>query len=220
MGWATLVHKVRRNAEDHGWQIAFRKVVRAISAPLYAHTAYRIYKLDVQRSAVRESPSSDGVVLKLLDSEDTRLIAAIERYAEWLQSRLAGIIAEGALCVVATRSDELVGFNLVRFGEVQITPLRLTRQFHAGNAWSEHIMVAESCRARGLATRLRQRMIAELARRGMRRLYGGAEPWNTPSLNLARRLGFQEFAVIHLQQLMGVKTWSVQRVRRHVDTRR
>lgn len=213
MNLTSITHKVRRNAVDHSWQVAAGKVLKALAAPVYVHTIYRIYKIDVRHMAGQDVQPPEGFEFQVLKASDAEGIAQVEAYAEWLDGQLAEMIQGGAVCLVAKHNGEQAGFNLVSFGSVKIPLLKFERTFAPGNAWSEHIMVGKEFRGRGLASCIRRRMFAELANRDARRLYGGAETWNTPSLGLARRLGFTEIADVHLYRVLGIKTWSVERVR-------
>ena len=213
MNLTTFTHKVRRHAEDHSWRVAAGKVLKALAAPVYAHTIYRIYKINVSHMAGQDVQPPDGFEFQVLDTSSTDDMAKVEAYAEWLDGRLCQMIDDGAVCLVAKHDGEQAGFNLVSFGSVKIPLLKFQRTFAPGDAWSDHIMVGKEFRGRGLASCIRRRMFAELAARGVKRLYGGAETWNTPSLKLARRLGFTEIADVHLHRILGIKSWSVQRVR-------
>lgn len=218
MNMASWIHKVRRVLEDHSWDVALGKVAMRLLAPIYESTVYRIYRMDLQKrlaaaDSQQQIAEEDVFEFQVVGAQDTAQITEVENYAEWMRGEVAAKIAAGSLCLVAKQDEDQAGFNFVSSGTVHIPKLRLNRTFAPDCAWSEHIVVHRQFRRRGLATQLRMRMFHELARRGHKRLYGGAETWNTPSLSLARHLGFREIADIRFRRILGIKFWTVRRVR-------
>ncbi|MCA9102238.1 MAG: GNAT family N-acetyltransferase [Pirellulales bacterium] len=212
MSFTTLTHKVRRHVEDHNWQVAVGKVCKGVCAPLYTRADYRIYRIDVSRWSDASVAPPEGFAFRMLTTSDHDGIAAVEQYAEWLSGQLHDMIAAGGLCLLATCNGEPAGFNLATFGGVYMPLVKVHRTFASNAAWSEHIMVYRHFRGRGLAKQIRRRMFAELARRGTRYFYGGAETWNTTSLGLAQSLGFREIADISFRRILGVKFHFIRRV--------
>jgi GNAT superfamily N-acetyltransferase len=147
----------------------------------------------------------------LLDESQQHLISQIEDAAEWLQGQVAARLRAGDLCLIAVQGTTLAGFNLITFDEAYIPLLKTTRVFRRGTAWSDHIAVMPAFRRGGVARSLRLHVFAELANRGIRRLYGGALVSNKPSLQLATKLGFRMLADVTYRKLGPRKTWRYRR---------
>ncbi len=188
-----ILRKIIRNARDYGWKKTLSKSAATALSIVYRRLVYRLYRLPIAPDAA--PPDEDGsFVFRLLSPEDTDALAQVEAMAEWLEGRLAAKLAAGDVCLAAMDGDRVAAFNIIAFGRVEIPLIHTHHSFHAGQAWSEHIAVHKDYRRRHLASRLRGHVFAELARRGVRLLYGGTLIDNLPALNLARGLGFVEFA--------------------------
>jgi GNAT superfamily N-acetyltransferase len=155
----------------------------------------------------------DDFRFEMLRAEDTDIIEQIEQHSEWLSGQLADKLRNGQICVVALDGRKMVGFNLINFGCVEIPLLETTRQFRPDAAWSEHIAVHTDYRGRGLGARLRYFIFGELKKRGYKRLYGGTLGTNLPSLKLARKVGFSEYADVIYTKILFHKTWQFKKVR-------
>lgn len=209
-----LIRKVQRNTQDYDWKVAAKRSLAGVLVPVFERRVYRIYRIDLDQAteAAGTENTTGQLTFKLLGRAQRDQLKQIEQYAEWLRGELDGKVASGAVCLAALDGQTVAGFNLVSFGEVYIPPLRRSRVFHDGQAWSEHIAVFPAYRKRGLATEIRRRMIEHLRQRGTRRLYGGTYRWNVPALKLARRLGFRELADGHYRRVLTFKFWSWTRV--------
>lgn len=210
MNPARLWKKLVRNYRDYGWQ-AVAKTGKALLSPLYQRNVYRIYVLDLQSPRIPPLEPRADLELVLVSPRQHRLIEQIEDSAEWLQGEVAARLEAGDLCLAAVQGDTLAGFNLIAFGEAYIPLLKLKRRFRPGTAWSEHIAVMPAFRRGGVAKAIRLRVFAELAGRGIRKLYGGALSNNHPSLRLARSLGFRDLADVTYLKLGTRKSWRYRR---------
>ena len=212
---STLSRKFSRNLRDYGWTTAVRKAVAFAARPVYEYRVYRLYKISTQKKQAHSvgSENTSGIRIELLHEGNTRGIAQVEHYAEWLEGRVQARLKAGDFCVVVLDGEEVVGFNLIALDEVYIPLLRMKRKLRPATAWSDHIMIDKRYRKRGLGTQLRHRVLKELRARGIKKLYGGTLRSNHASLALARRVGFQEFADVEFTRLFARQRWKLQRVK-------
>lgn len=206
-----VIRKLQRNVQDYGPWVAIRKSVAYLMSPAYQRTVYRIYVLDLRQVHCSGTADTHIVDYALLNPDDDHTIDQIENGAEWLQGQFRARLADGAVCVVASRGRQLAGFNLVTPGQVYIPLLKLTRTFRPGTAWSEHIAVGRDFRGQGVATELRRRIFQELQSRGINKLYGGTLQSNIRALGLARKLGFRELADVTYTNVLGRQSWTYRR---------
>ena len=207
-----IMHKFFRNAQDYGWLTATGKVFAYILHPFYERRVYRLYRIKTQQRPFMPQATRSDIRFALLHENDTDAIEQIERQAEWFRGEIQSRIKAGDFCVVALDGEQVAGFNLIAFGTVFIPLLRTERTFRRGTAWSEHINVHKDYRKRGLGSELRQRVLDELEKRRVKRLYGGTLSSNIGSLKLARRVGFQELADIEYTKIVTSKRWKVKRL--------
>jgi len=151
------------------------------------------------------------VELVVLTPTQLDLIQQVEQTAEWLQGQVHDRLSAGDLCVAAVHGQDLAGFNLIAFGDAYIPLLKMKRRFPPGTAWSEHIAVLPAFRRGGIARAIRLQVFAELAARGVRKLYGGALRSNSASLQLAYSLGFRSLADVTYCKLGTRKYWRYRR---------
>lgn len=207
------IQKIRRNWQDHGLSTVVRKAIAFLMRPFYVNQTYRLYAIDLRCSCAHEQITVEGIEFRILSAGDTRAIEEIERISEWLSGTLEMRIRKGALCIAAFENDHVAGFNLISFGKIFMPIVNLHRGFRRDEAWSEQIAVSKSFRKKGLGAALRYNIFAELRKRRFRKLYGGALVDNIPSLALARRVGFHEFADIQFMRLLGNSRWIYRRVK-------
>ncbi len=214
MELAILKRKFERNLTNVGWWRTIKKSVAYILQPLYVRRVYRLYRINLATAPEPDCPNPSEFQFILLTAEDTDVIEQIEWHSEWLRGRVSKKLANGQICLVALDGRRLAGFNLIGFGEVEIPLIETCRFFRPGTAWSEHIAVIESYRRRGLGSELRYRIFRELKHRGVRYLYGGTLRSNEPSLKLARRVGFTEYADVTYNRILRFQRWRCRRVHR------
>lgn len=212
-GLSRLSHKVLRNLEDYGWQIAVKKSVAYLLRAVYFQQVYRIYRIDLDQAQLPQDFDPHNFTFKILTVQNVGMIADVENIAEWMRGRLKEKIAAGQLCMVALDGDKVAGFNLINFGQATLVLVNLQRKLRRGDAWSEHIAVKKEFRRTGLGSQLRYRIFEELRKRSFRRLYGGTLRSNTASLALTRSVGFTEIADIHYRKILSFKKWRYKRVR-------
>lgn len=208
-----LNRKLRRNLEDYGWVDTVAKSLAFFFKLFHFNQVYRIYRINLEKSARACANTAMGFVFRLLSAEDFGPIEQIESVAEWLRGKLRARILSGDLCLVALEGEKVAGFNLITFGQVFIPLINLRRTFRPGEAWSEHIAVRKEYRQRGLGSHLRYGIFDELRRRGTKRLYGGTLRSNLPSLRLARSVGFSEVLDVSYRRILGLEFWRYTRVR-------
>jgi GNAT superfamily N-acetyltransferase len=212
-GLSRLSHKVQRNLEDYGWQIAVKKSVAYILRAFYFQQTYRLYRIDLDEAKLPQDSNPHNFTFKILTVQNVGMIADVENVAEWLQGQLKQKIAAGQLCMVALDGDKVAGFNLINFRQATLILVNLQRKLRRGVAWSEHIAVKREFRRTGLGSQLRYRIFEELRKRGFRRLYGGTLCSNTASLKLTRSVGFKEIGDIHYRKLFSFERWRYKRLR-------
>ena len=212
MGIGAAIHKIRRKVEDYGFGATARKSAAWLAGFVVAIRTYRIYRISVDEMPATES-APGPFTLHWVREGDAGCIAQIEETAEWIRGELASKLGRSSICLAALDGKTVAGFNLITFREVAIPLLELRRTLRASRAWSEHIAVAKPYRRRGLASRIRMAVFAELRRRGIRWLYGGTLVSNAASLALARKVGFRNVADVRLCKVLGFRGWRYQRVR-------
>ena len=211
--WSEVwVRKLERNWQDHGLATTLRKSFNYVIKPVYESRVYRLYRIDLSKQATPDPGEIEGVIFRLVAAGDLNAIDQIEHNTEWLKGTLQKRLESGALCIAAFEANKLVGFNLISFGNIFMPLVHLLYSFRDDQAWSEQISVAQDFRKRGLGANLRFRVFHELRRRGFRKLYGGALADNVPSLKLARKVGFREFADIRYRRVLHSKTWECTKV--------
>jgi GNAT superfamily N-acetyltransferase len=212
-GLSRLSHKVQRNLEDYGWQIAFKKSLAYLLRSLYFQQVYRIYRIELDAAKLPQDFNPLDFTFKILTVQNVGMIAEVENIAEWLRGQLKEKIAAGQLCLVALDGDKVAGFNLINFEQATLVLVNLQRKLRQGDAWSEHIAVKKEFRRTGLGSQLRYRIFEELRKRGFRKLYGGTLRSNTASLKLTRSVGFTEIGDIHYRKLFSFEKWRYERFR-------
>ena len=210
----SILHKFLRNVQDYGWLTAIAKALVYILSPFYEHRVYRLYRIKTQQRLSIPPATISDIRFALLHENDADAIEQIEYQAEWLRGTVQSRIKAGDFCVVALHKDKVAGFNLIAFGNVSIPLLRTERTFRRGMAWSDHINVHKDYRKQGLGSELRRRVLDELDKRGVKKLYGGTLRSNLGSLKLARRVGFQEIADVEYSKIITNKRWRIKRLRR------
>lgn len=201
------IRKFERNLQDHSLKTALRKSLAYMFRFAYEHTAYRLYRIDLVKSATEPPTEIEGVTFRFLNSSDEASIRQVEQNAEWLAGTVKDRLTAGAVCIVALDGEQLAGFNLVSFGEIYMPLVHLQRRFRSDEAWSEQIATVKTSRRKGLAAQLRYRVFEELRRRGIRTFYGAALHDNLPSLKLAQRVGFRQFVEIRYTRLFTRRRW-------------
>jgi GNAT superfamily N-acetyltransferase len=212
-GLSRLSHKVQRNLEDYGWQVAVKKSVAYLLRAVYFQQVYRLYRIDLDEAQLPQDSNPHNFTFKILTVQNVGMIADVENVAEWLRGQVKQKIAAGQLCMVALDGDKLAGFNLINFRQATLILVNLQRKLRRGVAWSEHIAVKKEFRKTGLGSQLRYRIFEELRKRGFRRLYGGTLCSNTASLKLTRSVGFKEIGDIHYRKLFSFEKWRYKRLR-------
>ncbi|MCP4612703.1 MAG: GNAT family N-acetyltransferase [Planctomycetes bacterium] len=213
-----IIHKFRRNVQDYGWSTAIAKASVYILNPFYEHRVYRLYRIKTQQRPSIPPATKSDIRFALLHENDADAIEQIEYQAEWLRGEVQARIKAGDFCVVALHKDTVAAFNLIAFGKVFIPLLNTERTLRCGIAWSDHINVHKDYRKQGLGSELRRRVLDELDKRGVKKLYGGTLSSNIGSLKLARRVGFQEFADVEYTKIITNKRWKIKRLRRQTHS--
>jgi GNAT superfamily N-acetyltransferase len=206
------MRKIWRNFEDQGLSAVMRKIIAFVLSPVYEERTYRLYNINLRAYSPQHPSEFEEIEFRLLSPSDTEAIREIEHMSEWLHGTLFERIGNGAICLAAIENGRVAGFNLISFGDVFMPLIHSNRRFRRDEAWSEQIAVSKDSRKRGLGAALRYRIFEELRKRGYRKLYGGALVDNTPSLKLARRVGFREFVDIQYTRVLGQSKWIYTRV--------
>lgn len=207
-----ITRKIRRNWEDYGALNTVKKIIAYLLKPVFVRVTYRLYRIRIDSQALSRV-SDDSFEYRLIGPEDHDLIRQIEAMEEWLSGKLKEKLLAGDLCLVVLNGKRLAGFNLVAFGKVYIPLIKKEIILRPHEAWSEQITVHPNHRRQGLAANLRRRMFVELARRNVRRFYGGTLRENEGSLRLSRKVGFEVFVDVKYTGVLGYKTYQFRRIR-------
>lgn len=205
-------HKINRNIVDYGYSIFFKKLFSSLFSIFYLQRTYRIYFYNLSKSSIPILPKT-LFEIRLIKSDEEKLIGQIEDMAEWLEGELKTKLIGGDICLCALDENIVAGFNLITFNKVQIPLLQLHKVLRPKIAWSEQITVHKNYRRKGIASMLRANIIAILQESGYTRLFGGALRSNTSSLNLAKKLGFSMLADMTLRKIFFIKIRSIKQVK-------
>ena len=195
-----IIKKAKRNLNDFGVRGLITKGLQYLFQTFYVRRTYRVYRIDLSAKRVPEE-APEGVLIRLINAEDTDAIIQIENMEEWLQGKIIERLSHG-ICVVAFSGPQVIGFNLVAFREVYIPLLNLRQRLRPHQAWSEQITVSKAYRKQELASALRYRVFSALQKRGIRTFYGGTLVSNIPSLRLAAKVGFQIIADVRYLKIL------------------
>ncbi len=200
MTLAKAIHKLRRHLRDYGLLHTVAQVARYPLAWLFVTRNYRISRLDLE-AYVPPGRSDLTLQYRFITAEDREIIRQIEAMQEWLEGVVAPKLQAGDLCVVALDGDTVVGLKLVTFGRY-IGIIDWTHAARPDLAWVYFIGVRHDFRGRGVALELRNRMVAELKRRGITRLYSGAMTFNVASLRNQHKAGYREIADVRFRRFL------------------
>jgi len=212
MELALAVKKFFRNLRDYGLGTTAAKGVKYVARPLFEHTRYRVYAIDLQGLAVAPAVAGTGITFHSVRPGDAALIHQIGEAEEWLAGGLEAKLRNNGLCVAALHGGTLAGFNLIAFGTVYLPLVKLHKQLQPDEAWSEQISVGKEYRKQGLAANIRYCIFRELQSRGIARLYGATLVSNSASLKLARRVGFRDIEEIQYRSIFGHRTWQYRKI--------
>ncbi len=198
-----LTRKLRRNVNDYGGQMAFRKGLAFLLRPFYQKVIYYLYELDLN-TPKRQTPSRGygNYHFKMLSPTDTSAIAQIEAMEEWLKGTLAQRLKANCQCMALFEGDAVIGFNYAAVGEGNIPLLRLKVLTGPTQAWSEQISIAKAYRRKGLASLMRQRFYQELQQKGITALFGHRQWFNVASRQSARKYTRQILAKVDYIKLL------------------
>jgi GNAT superfamily N-acetyltransferase len=200
MTFAKALHKLRRHARDYGISHTLRTVALYPLAWLFVARSYRISRLDL--TTVQPLDSGDKALqYRFITAADQEIIRQIEAMEEWLEGLITPKLEAGDLCVVAMDGNDVAGFKFVTFGR-RIGIIDWTRAPRPGTAWVYMVAVRRDLRGHGIASELRNRMAAELRRRGIARLYSGVMTFNVPSLRSQRKGGYREIVNVRFRRLL------------------
>jgi GNAT superfamily N-acetyltransferase len=209
---AIAIKKIKRNFRDFGIGAVITKGTQYVLRNLYVNRSYRLYRRDLSKTQWPQL-SSEGIVFKIVESKDSDAIRQIENMEEWLLGLFPEYLSHG-LCVAAFDGPLVIGFNLIAFREVFIPLLNMRKRLQPHQAWSSQISVLKAYRSQGLASALRYRVFSELAKRGIRLLYGGALVSNAASLRSAEKVGFRFIADVTYRKVLN-REHRVWRIIRH-----
>jgi len=207
-----IIRKFLRNLNDYGFSITLEKLMFYLVRPVYEKRTYRIYRFDIER--LRDIPSKKSVyAFKVIGKSDAGIISQIEDMEEWLEGKVASMLEDGGLCVVALDGERVAGFNLLSPGKGSIPLIGLRRTLRENKVWSNQITVDKNYRRKGVGTALRYRVFEELKKREISKIYGGTQMSNLASLNLARKVGFKEIVDVQYLKVFNIKRLRYKRVR-------
>ena len=197
------------NIIDYCMLVTAKKIISDTFGLLFKHTIYIMYKKNLENMETVYDSVDPKITIRKIEPQESSLILAVESRAEWLRNRLKAMLQGGDLCfcILAKEGAKLIGFNIIRFGVVDIPLIKCRRKFRSRCAWSEHIAIDKHYRKKGLAQILRRKVFSSLANNGISWLYGGCLKSNTASLKLAARLGFRNILEIHHYKLLFKHWW-------------
>jgi len=127
-GLSRLSHKVQRNLEDYGWQVAVKKSVAYLLRAVYFRQVYRLYRIDLDEARLPQDSNPHNFTFKILTVQNVGMIADVENVAEWLRGQLKQKIAAGQLCMVALDGNKIAAATRSR---TSATSSSATSQVHA-----------------------------------------------------------------------------------------
>jgi hypothetical protein len=204
--------KLFRNLDDYGIKHTIKKSVFAVLGLVFIKRKYRIYRKDLGNLFDECSTSFGEFQCKEIKSVDEKAIIEIEKIAEWMKGCLEKMLKEGAYCLAIMEDEKVIAFNLINFNNVWIPLVNYYKKFNPISAWSEHIWVVKKYRKSGMATYLRKRIFCEMAKKGIRWLYGGSLLDNKASLRVAEKLDFKCIIDIDYLKIFGCKKWRFIRI--------
>jgi len=205
-----LVTDLRRNPVDaRGHSFVQKKLTCRLIFPPFERRVLRIYRADLNGQFPAPATVPAGLEFRFLRAEDEQPLRQIEKLEDWPKGSLS--IAEDVFCLAALCADQVVGFHLVKLGQVLIPFVQAERIFRPGEAWSELLSVARDFHGKGVDACLRSLSIEGLRALGARRLYGGTRRSNLAALGLARKAGFVEVADVEFVRLLHLKSWRCHR---------
>jgi GNAT superfamily N-acetyltransferase len=205
-----LVADLRRNPGDaRSRSFVQKKVTGRLIFPPFERRVLRIYRADLNGQLSAPATVPAGLEFRFLRAEDEQQLRQIEKQEAWPKGSLS--IAKDVVCLAALCADEVVGFHLVKFGQVLIPFVQAERIFRPGEAWSEQLSVARDFLGKGVAACLRRLSIEGLRALGAKRLYGGTRRSNLAALGLARKAGFVDVADVEYVRLLHLRSWRCHR---------
>lgn len=211
-----LAKKIHRNLIDYGFLIALEKIIFNLIKPIYRNITYRIYRYDLDK--YQDMPAKDsGFEFKPVDKKEISIIEQIEGMEEWLQGEVASMLENGRLCIAALDKERVAGFNLVSFDEGYIPLIGLKKKLREKEAWSVQITVNKDYRGKGLGEAIRYRIFKELKKRGIKKLYGGAQISNKASLKLAKKTGSKEITDVEYLKFFNTKRLNYKRIKNGIS---
>jgi GNAT superfamily N-acetyltransferase len=201
-----IIRKLKRNLFDYGLLATIKKSLFYVLKPFFYYTVYRVYCIELSMIAPREITET-GFSYTIISPEDFKIIQQVEDMEEWLQGQLSKKLKQGGLCLVALDNYQVAAFNLIGFKNVFLPLIEKNIVLNPDEAWSEQITVHKQYRQRGVASALRYLIFSELKKRGIKKFFGAALKKNTPSLQLARKVGFREVEDISFMKFCGYRRW-------------
>src|ERR1700682_4455420 len=77
-GLSRLSHKVQRNLDDYGWQIAVRKSAAYLLRAVYFQQVYRIYRIELDKAKLPQDFNRHNFIFKILTVQNVDMIAEVE----------------------------------------------------------------------------------------------------------------------------------------------
>lgn len=206
-----FLKKIKRNYQDYGLFITIRKCLGMIVKPLFTKITYRIYLINLSSFSLK-TPLSKKFIFRPIQGYESDIIQQIESLEEWLSGEVTKKLEKGGLCMVALDETRVAGFNLIHFEEINFPLIHFRKSLRKWESYSEQITVNKQYRGMGLASNLRYAIFDELKKRGIRKLYGGAQKDNIASLKLAKRVGFKFLADISYFRVLLCRRFNFKRV--------
>lgn len=196
MQYKILKNKLKRNLNDYGASVCFKKMISHLLKPLFEHKALIFYKIELKEKN-NINFYANSFIFKLIGPKDVSLIGQIESMEEWLHGRLEGKLLKGGICMAVLDNDKVIGFYLAALNEVFIPLLKVRVVLRDGDSWGEQITIIKNYRRRNLATELKNRIYMELKNRGINNVYGHVAGYNKASLKSVEKFLSKKLSIVH-----------------------
>ena len=207
---AALRRKITRAYREEGLAGVASRTFRLVRNRLLTTNCSIWFRRSLEYPADEISPSCSTPELhvELLIEDKSRLISWLRAHHEkhpWmaLPDELAVAVECGHIFAAFVLNGRIVGYVKVGLDRVYVHDFRRTIRFPTGDCFVYDTFVLPDFRRRGIAYRGLIEAMGQLKRRGLLRIWCHIEGWNTGSLELFRRAGFQKVARVRFVRTLG-----------------
>lgn len=198
----SIVSKIKRNVRDYGVSTFLVKSLQSLLFPLFVRRSYLMYRIDLRTVAPRILNTETGFEFRFISSDETDLIAQIEKMEEWLRGKIANYLQDGHKCLVALQETTVAGFNLIDFKRIHIPLINMSKPLRTKECFSVQITVNHKFRGKNIGTELRFRIFEAMKEAGYWWMYGGTQLSNSANRALTKKVGFREVAIATFTRIL------------------